>query len=160
MPSPSFEWFEDGSTPISGTEITDVHPVEFGSCKKGNTVYPTSVIQRALNLWNDKNGVNGSSTATGIEITAVSLDNDPDHPLFVGTDLNGGESCVQVRSVGSYNCVADSQSDWTTISPTDVLSIGDMPSNSMRVIEIRVVLPVDIDAMAEDSFELRVNYTP
>lgn len=158
MSTPSFEWLEDGSTPITGVEIDNAHPIEFGECRKGNTVYPQTVVQRTINLWNDRNGVSGSDTATGITITVVALDNDPDHVAFVGTDLNGGGSCFQARSVGSFNCSADSQTDWTTISPSEGLSIGDMPSNSMRAIQVRVVVPVDIDAFAEDAFELRVNY--
>jgi hypothetical protein len=155
----TFEWLEDGSTETTGTEVSDdnTNPVDFGECRKGVASYPESVLFRRLNLWHDRNGAESEDIATDLTITVVAESNDDEHPLFVGTDLNGGLSCIEVRSTDGYNCIADVQEEWTRISPDEALSIGDMPSNSMRVIEIRVVIPADMESLDVEGFDLQIN---
>lgn len=140
MAAPVISLYENDSTPLDGTVIDEDNPVDFGVVDKGVT---SDTI--TIHLWNDKGGFVGSDLATP-RLSAVPIDGGDDvAPLFAGTEFNDFQSMVEARSCGSYGVAADQQVAWTPISPLDMLAMGAIPSNAMRVIELRIRVPQDSD---------------
>ena len=159
MPDPVIDIFENDSDSLgNGTPINDSNPVAFGIVPRGAISVPLSETQFPIHVWNDQGGANGSDDATTVKVNVVAADNDNDIPLFNGTELNGFTTMIEARSTDAFNTVADNQSTWTPISPSALLSIGDLPSNSRRGIEIRANIPIDCPAMALTQLLINVNY--
>lgn len=156
---PGFQFYENDSNLIGGgTVINDANKIEFGYAPVGIVDLPEDAGKRPVHLWNDKGGILGSGSATGIKIYIVSSDGDLEHPAFLGTVRNDFKSIIEARSVGGVNVPGDSQSTWTPISPWDFLTIGNMPRNSMRTIEVRINPPLDMLEITLTDFFLRVTY--
>lgn len=156
---PGFAFYENDSNLIGGgTVINDANKIEFGYAPVGLIDYPEDSGKKPVHLWNDKGGLLGSGSATGIKIYVVSSDGDLEHPAFLGTNRNGNQSIIEARSVGSVNVPGDSQTNWTPISPWDFLEIGNMPPNTMRTIELRLNPPLDMNEITLTDFFLRVTY--
>jgi len=159
MPVPSIDIFENDSDVLgNGTPINDENPIAFGIASRGSVTPPADEAQTPIHIWNDQTGALGSDTATNVKITVAAADNNNDILLFNGTELNGFQSMLEARSTDALNAPADAQSAWTPISPTDMLDIGDMPSNSRRSIELRANVPIDATSMASTGLILNVNF--
>lgn len=150
MPDPVFSIYEDNSTVIGGTPISSGNPIDFGRVEKG-VVSPTI----AIHVWNGKNDVS-IPTALAPRLYAVNGSGDASL-IFNGTPFNGHKSMLEGRSCGSFHTPADQDSDWTPLSPLSLLRMGDMPSNSMREIELRMNVPIDAPTLALISFSVGVS---
>lgn len=160
MPAPSFDVYENDSDVLGGgTLINEENPISFGMVPKGTITVPVDEAKTPIHIWNDQSGEQGSDTATNIKITLVAADNNNDHPFFNGTELNNFEPMFEARSTDALNAVADAQSAWTPVSPSAMLSIGDMPSNSRRSIELRLNVPIDAPNAASKEFLVSINFS-
>jgi hypothetical protein len=137
MVAPVFTLYNQGSTPTSGTAIGPGNKVSFLNLDKGMI---SSIL--TIDIWNDKGGLLGCDTAIGPRFFATN-GTDIINPVFAGTITNNFKSMIEARSCGAYGTTADQQSDWTPISPTSLLVMGNMPSNTKRSIEIRLNVPID-----------------
>ena len=144
--------YEDDSTHEDGTEITSGNKINFGGASMKGV--PSEVY--TLHLWNDKNGEAGSDDAVGPRISVVNGITDMGI-IYAGTDINGNVSMLEARSCGAVGVAADNDSAWTPISPTAMLQVGDIPSDCMRVIELRMNVPQDATNLALAEFTLRVH---
>ena len=153
MPSPVFTFYEAGSTPDSGTIIDESNKMEFLNANKGMA---TPIL--SIDVWNDKGGLLSSDTAVAPRIYATHGDVDNIQPVFDGTTLNGLKSMLEARSCGAYGVAADQQSQWTPISPLSLLTLGNMPSNSKRIIELRVNVPIDAPDLTLKNFLIWISY--
>ena len=144
--TPVFSFYKSSN----GTLITSGNKVDFGNVQKGTTS-PIVSIQ----LWNDKDGGNNSDTAIAPVFFAVSGTGDM-ATVFAGTAGNGLKSMLEARSCGASGTPADAQTDWTPISPTSMLTLGNMPKNTMREIQLRVVVPADAGVLSLRDFSFRV----
>lgn len=146
---PIISFYESGSTPSGGTQINSGNPIAFGSIQKSEI----SAVQ-TIDVWNDKNG-SSADDAVAPKLTAISSPDDVSI-IFDGTAINGFVSMLEARSCGAFNVPADQQKDWTPIGPTEFLTIGDIPANAKRSIELRLNVPQDADTLALSNFVLRV----
>lgn len=150
MPAePNMVWYDGASI------IEDGNEASFEEVARGDTGLP----DKTLNLWNDRNAILGSFTAKSIQISVVPTDGDYDSEVFTGTEENEFQPFFEARSRGSLNTSDDAQEDWTPISHDVFLSIGNMPANSMRVIELRAAVPIDAAAFNAKNFSLQVSYS-
>lgn len=119
------------------TLVSNAAKVEFGSVDPGLS----SDILR-VHLWNDKGGVLGSDTAVTPRLSGLSV---PDNVSVIwnGTVLNGLHSMLEGRSCRAFGVVPDFQTEWSPIGPNEYLVMGNIPSNAMREIELRLRVPVD-----------------
>jgi hypothetical protein len=151
MAAPSFSFYQAGSTPSSGTPITLASQINFGLVEKGVI---SAVI--TIDIWNDRGGLAGSDIAVAPKLHALSVP-DSISVIFAGTVSNGNLSMLEARSCGALNTSADQHQVWTPISLTSFLTMGDMPSNSKRSIELRLNVPYDAaDLTPLKTFSLRV----
>lgn len=151
MPAPNISIYHDDSTQIGGTPVDGTHPVDFGLVDKG-TISPTITIH----IWNGKNDL---SVGTAIAPKLYSLNGSGDASrIFNGTTLNGFKSMLEARSCTAIGTAADQQKAWTPISPTALLTMGNIPANAMRGIELRLNIPIDApDMTPADTWSLRVS---
>lgn len=146
----SFSFYEDDSTVTGGTEINAGNPLALGQVEKG-TITPISTIH----VWNGKNS---GSAATAIAPKFYATNGPDDASLiFQGTPFNGFQSMLEARSCGSFNVAADQNEEWTPVSPTQLLTLGDMPTNTMREIELRLNVPVDAPTLASIDFSMQIS---
>lgn len=138
---------------IDGTLINSGNKVVFGS--GGNVQKGTTSEIISVQLWNDKGGGNNSDTAIAPHFFAVSGTGDI-AAIFAGTPSNGLVSMLQARSCGASGVAADAQSAWTAISNAISLILGDMPKNSMRELQVRLVIPPDAVNLSVRDFAFRV----
>lgn len=151
MPNPAFTFYENDSTPSGGTPITTLNPTDFGILSKG-TISPIVTIH----VWNDKDGSLGSSTAIAPRFYAISGPGNA-ADIFAGTAINNFKSMLEARSCGAFNVAADQDQDWTPVSPTSLLELGDMPSNTRRDIELRMNIPIDALTLATIDFTMVIS---
>jgi len=151
MVAPAISFYEDDSTPDDGTVIDAFNPVPFGAVEKGTI---SDII--TIHIWNDKGGDLGSDIATAPRLAAISGVTDMS-VIFDGTDINGNVSMLEARSCGAFGTAADQQQDWTPLGPDSMLELGDIPSNCMRVIELRANIPQDADSLTVADFTLIVH---
>jgi hypothetical protein len=151
MPLPIISIYHDDSTQIGGTPVDGTNPAEMGLIDKG-TISPTVVIH----IWNGKND---PSVGTAVAPKLYSLNGSGDaSKLFNGTAANGFKSMLEARSCTAIGTSADQQKAWTPIGPNNLLTMGNMPPNSMRGIELRLNIPIDApDMNPEDTWSLRVS---
>jgi hypothetical protein len=145
MADPYFQMFDSGDT-----EISSGNPVSFGLAQKG-TISPTVTVS----MWNDRNGALSADTAAAPIVSAVNGSSSLSI-IFTGTTRNGFVSMLEARSCTASNAVADAGCAWVPISPTEFMTLGAMPSNSSRGIELRLNIPSDADSLALTSFTLMV----
>lgn len=150
MPAPLFVFFENDSTPTGGTIINNVNPINLGLVQKGTI---TSIV--TIHVWNGKNDLT-LDTAIAPRLYAT---NGPGNAaaLFNGTALNGFQSMLEARSCGAFNTPADQHQSWIPIKPTNMLQMGDMPTNSMREVELRLNVPIDSPDISLINFSLQVS---
>lgn len=160
MPAPSIDVFENDSDILgNGTPINDENPIAFGLVPRGSISAPTSETQTPVHVWNDQTGALGCDTATNVKITVAAADNNNDIPIFNGTEFNGFQPMIEARSTDALGTQSDSQSEWTPVSPSAMLEIGDIPSNCRRSIEFRANVPIDAPAMALKQLLVNVNFS-
>jgi hypothetical protein len=150
MPAPAFSFYEDDSTVLGGTEINSGNPIDFGQVDKG-TISPIITIH----IWNGKNDIT-LDTAVAPKLYATNGVGDASL-IFNGTVFNNNESMLEARSCGSFGVAADQHEDWVPIKPSQLLTMGDMPTNSMRSIELRLNVPIDAPTLVLTPFSLRVS---
>lgn len=136
---------------FSDAIINEANPVDFGQAQKGAKGSVISVW-----LWNDRDNANSGDAATGIRLRATEGADDAIETVFDGTELNENQSCLEARSCGAKNIGGDHHEEWTKISPSSSLSVGNMPANSARLIELRSNVPIDEDTLSETLFNLMV----
>lgn len=159
MPAPVIDFLENDSDPFGGgTPINSGNPIAFGLVARGAASPPSSDAQNPIHVWNDQTGAVGSDTATNILLTIAAADSNNSTPLLDGTALNGFTSMIEARSTDALGAPADGQNDWTVISPTEPLALGDMPSNSRRSVELRLNVPIDAAFAASKAFVLSVSF--
>lgn len=149
MTAPVFSLYKtlDGSLVTSGNKILFGNA---GNVQKGQT---SDIV--STQLWNDKGGGNNSDTAVAPLFFAVSGTGDMS-AVFAGTAGNGFKSMLQARSCKATGVAADAQTDWTPIGPAATLVLGNMPKNSMREIQLRVVVPTDAGTLSLRDASFRV----
>lgn len=150
MPAPVLTICEAGSDTSTATEYDAGNPIEFLNVDKG---IPSAVL--TIDIWNDRDGLAGSDLAVAPQLYTV--DDDDLSAVWAGTATNGFQSMLEARSCGAVGAAADMQTDWTPISPTDLLILGDIPAGAKRLIEIRLNPPVDAPTVALSDFFLRVS---
>jgi hypothetical protein len=150
MPDPIFSLYEDDSTVTGGTPISSGNPIDFGRVEKG-VISPTITVH----IWNGKNDPT-VPTAIGPRLYAVNATGDASL-IFNGTPFNGHRSMLEARSCGSFHTPADQDTNWTPLSPLSLLAVGDMPSNSMREIELRMNVPLDAPTIPLIPFSVGVS---
>jgi len=150
MSDPVFSIYEDDSTPTGGTPVSSGNPIDFGRVEKG-VISPTIVIH----IWNGK-GDPSAATAIGPRLYAVNGSGDATK-IFNGTPYNGHHSMLESRSCGSFNVAADQDTEWVPISPTALMQMGDIPTNAMREIELRMNVPLDSPTIDLTSFMLGIS---
>lgn len=146
MPAPVLVLYRDDSV----TLLDAAHDLDFGVVDKG-TITPVQTVH----LWNDKGGVADADTAVAPHFYALNAEDAS--ILFAGTTLNGNVSMVEARSCAATNTPADQHEEWTPIGPTQILTLGDMPLNSLRTLEVRINVPTDAATLAAVSFTLRAS---
>lgn len=147
MPTPNLEFYD-----TTGALISNANPISLGLATKGIATPPHAVW-----LWNNKANASPVDTASVISITVLSSPDDGSF-LFNGTELNGNTSMMEARSCRATGTPADAHKAWTKITPTSPLTLGPMPNNSSREIEIRLNVPPDAANHALASLSLKVNY--
>lgn len=152
MTAPVITFYNEGSTTTGGTPIGPSNKISFLNIDKG---IPSAIF--TLDIWNDKGGSLGCDTAVAPRFFAMN-GTDIVSPLFAGTAVNNFQSMIEARSCGAYGIAADQQTAWTPISPSSLLVIGNLPSNTKRSIQIRLNVPVDAaDMTPTKSFLFRVS---
>lgn len=147
---PAFSFYEDDSNVTGGTVIDDANPIAFGSLPKG-MISPIITVH----LWNGKNDLSVDE-AVSPKLFAQSGPGDA-ASLFAGTLFNGNVSMLEARSCAAFGVAADQQTEWVPIRPTSLLTIGNMPANTMRTIELRVNVPIDAPTLSVVAFSLQVS---
>lgn len=157
MPAPVMSFYESDSTHDEGTVIDVDEPI-FGGGEGISAPFEKGVIGPifTMHLWNDKGGGASSDVAVAPKISAVNGVTNMSI-IFNGTDINGHVSMLEARSCGALGVAADQQQDWTPIGPTQTLTVGDIPSDCMRVIELRMNVPQDSADLATAAYILRCN---
>lgn len=150
MPAVQVKFYEKDSTPGGGTQITASNPIAFGIIPRGEVSQAPG--KESIHVWNDKGGVLSSSTITAPKLRAYTAAGGSDSPLFAGTAANGFKSMLECRSRGAYGVLADAQETWTPVGPSAALSMGSLPSNCMREIEMRMNVPPDAPDLLATSF--------
>lgn len=147
MPDPNMEMYLDSD----GSKVTALNPVQFSLIEKGSVSDTITVW-----VWNDKDGVLGSDTAVTPNFSALHGSGDASI-IFDGTAINSYVSMLEARSCGAQGVAADLITTWTPIAPDQILTLGDIPSNTAREIELRVNVPQDSSVLALVTFSLRVS---
>lgn len=150
MVAPAFTLCESGSTESSAVLYDSGNPMQFLNVDKG---IPSDIL--TVDLWNDRTGSEGSDTA--IAPLVYALNDDDISAVFAGTTINGFQSMLECRSCLGYNTPGDLQTAWTPISPTSLLTIGDMPAGSKRTLEFRLNPPVDAPTLTLKTFTIMVS---
>lgn len=150
MPAIQVKFYEKNSTPGGGTQINDLNPILFGTVPRGTTSQAPG--KESIHIWNDKGGILVSSPIVLPKLRAFTLDGGSSSPLFAGTVANGFQPMLQCRSRGAYGVLADAQEAWTPVGPFTPLSIGTIPSNCMREIELRISVPPDAPDLPVTAF--------
>lgn len=146
MPPVITIWEDDSVTPIDSG-----NPLALGMADKG-TITPTVTFH----IWNGK-GDPSVDTAVAPKLYVTNGSGDASL-LFAGTETNEHRSMVEARSCQASGIAGDMQEAWTPISPTSLLTLGDMPGNTMREIEIRLNVPPDAPDVPNVSFTLRTSF--
>lgn len=146
MPDPNLELYDDG-----GTIISSGNKVNFGSVEKGVT--GDTIV---LYVWNDKTGALGSDTAVAprlyVSHTAAIAD------ILAGTAANGNVSMIEARSCAGVNVAGDAHTAWTPVGPGSLLTMGNIPSDAAKQIEIRLNVPQDAPDVAVADFNIELSY--
>lgn len=150
MPAPVMTLFLGGSTATTGTQVSSGNPLSLGLQAKGVASTPVTV-----DLWNDRGGGTGSDTATSVTLSSVNGVDDAS-AIFNGTAGNGFQSMLEARSVGASGVSGDYQTVWSPLGPAASLSMGNIPSNAKRIIEVRLNIPQDAPDIDLKTFTLRV----
>lgn len=148
MPSPSPSMYDS-----SGVVISNSNKINFTEEVYAGSI--SDIIE--VNLWNDKGGSNNSDAIVAPKLFAYSSPDDAS-VIFNGTVANGNQSMLEARSCGATNTIADADSEWTPISQTEFLQIGDIPSNAARTIEFRMNVPFDSPDISLKNFSLKLIY--
>ena len=150
MADPLLTVCEAGSTVGSATEYDAGNPIQLLNADIGIPTDPLSV-----DVWNDRDGSAGSTTAYFVKVRAM---NDDDiSAILAGTAGNGFQSMLEARSRGAFGVAADNQSAWTPISTAAKLSMGDIPAGCMRTLELRLNVPVDGSTISIKNFFVHVS---
>lgn len=150
MPAPLISLFHDDSTQLGGTPLDGSNPADFDGVEKG-LISPTITIH----IWNGKND---PSVDTAVTPKLYSVNGSGDaSKIFNGTPFNGFKSMLEGRSCTAVGTSADQQKTWTPLSPTSLLTMGNIPPNAMRGIELRLNIPIDAPDMAINTWTLRVS---
>lgn len=150
MPAPSLSICEEGSSTTEATEYDGSNPIDFIDVDKG---IPSPIL--TIDIWNDREGLVGSDEAVAPVLYTV---NDDDlSAIWAGTTANGFQSMLEARSCNAFGVAADLHTDWTPISPTDLLVMGNIPAGAKRMIEIRLNPPIDAPTLTLSDFFLRVS---
>lgn len=145
MAAVSFSMYDSDDNAVnSGNKI------DFGLVQKSKT----SAIKK-VKVWNDRNGTLGSVNADAPKIHAVPATGNPS-TIFTGTESNGFNSMLEARSCGGENVSGDAQTNWSPIRDDQFLSMGFIPKNAAREIEIRLNVPYDAADQAAADFHIRV----
>jgi hypothetical protein len=131
--------------------INQSNKISFGELQIG-------VISQTIPVWvwNDRDDLVGADDSDFPQIFAIKSGDDDIDILFDGTQINEYKSMLEARSCGSINTIADMVLEWTPIGPMDHLTVGSMPVNSARLIELRVNPPFDSQLFDLSDFTLRV----
>jgi hypothetical protein len=130
--------------------VSELNPINFGAVQRG---VPSDTI--SIWIWNDRDE-EGADASEAPLIFAIKVDDDVDG-LFAGTEANGYRSMLQAKSCGAIRTPADMDQQWTPIGPLETLSLGRMPANSARLIELRLYPPHDSLLFDESVFSIRVS---
>lgn len=143
--SASFTFYD-----INDAEINSGNPINFGLLQIG-------VISSTISIWiwNDRNDLIGADAAPYPQVFAIKTDDDDLDILFTGTKINGYKSMLEARSCGAKNTIADMMESWIPIGPMSHLTTGAMPTNSARLIELRVNPPFDATLFDLSEFTIR-----
>jgi hypothetical protein len=133
-------------------EINSGNPISFGEVQIGAISDVHSIW-----IWNDKGGVLSADTSETPHLFAIKSGDDDLDILFSGNELNGYNSMLEARSCGAKNTVSDNHENWTPIGPMQYLQLGPMPSNSARLIELRINAPYNADLFDLSDFTLRIS---
>lgn len=146
MPA-SFSFYD-----ISGDIINSSNKIEFGEVQIGTV---SNVI--SIWLWNDKDDLLGADASESPHVFAIKSGDDDLDILFSGNEINNFASMLEARSCGSKNTQSDNHSNWTPIGPMEYLITGRMPTNSARLIELRINAPFNADLFDLSIFTLRAS---
>lgn len=146
MADPNLELYDTNEVLISSG-----NKIAFGQVEKGtkSTTFKTR-------LYNDKGKALGSDIAVSPLIAAISSPDDIS-VILNGTPFNGSKSMLEARSCGASGVAADQDADWTPISQTDYLQVGDIPAGAYREIWFRLNVPLDAGDLAASDFTVRIN---
>lgn len=150
MADPVISLYHDDSTVAGGTPLDGSAPVDFGAVDKG-LISDTITIH----IWNGKN-IAPVDTAVAPLLYSINGSGDAS-VIFNGTTINGFKSMLEARSCAAVNTTADQQKAWTPLSPSSLLTMGNIPANAMRTVELRLNIPIDAPVMSLTSWSLRVS---
>jgi len=139
-PAPGF--YQNNSTPSTGTSLNDLNRVDFGVAVRASIVNPLSPLNFPFHLWNDKAG-GTRPTMEDVEILIKNLAGGDTGERLVGTAGNGFVPFFEVKSSGSFGCPDDAQASFTPVGALDTLIVGNIPANARRSIHVRINLPAD-----------------
>lgn len=132
------------------TELNDGNPENFGSIIMGH-----SSDEEEIHIWNDKDGVNGSTPMynTRIKIvTETGLDN--------GDNLQDGSELVTNQWVKGKS-VTNNDAEYTLLGNAAILTLGDIQPNAFHAIKLQEVVPADATTVPPNgniNFKLYVLY--
>lgn len=155
MPAVQVKFYEKDSTPGGGTQIGTSNPIAFGTIPRG--AISQAAGKETIHVWNDKGGSLSSATIATPKLRAFTSDGGSSSVLFAGTAYNGFQSMLECRSRGAYGVLADAQEVWTPVGPFTPMSMGSLPSNCMREIEMRMNVPPDAPDLLFTDFLLSLS---
>jgi hypothetical protein len=139
-PAPGF--YQNNSSPSTGTPLNDLSPVNFGLVPRASIVNPLAALNFPFHLWNDKGG-GILPKMEDVEILIKNPAGGDTGQILVGTAGNGNLPFYEVKSSGSLGCNDDAQSDFSPVGALVALAIGDIPANARRSLHVRMNLPYD-----------------
>jgi hypothetical protein len=146
MPA-AFSFLDMDENPINSSNPINFSEVQIGTISDIISVW----------IWNDKGSLLSADTAEQPHIFALKAGDDDLDILFNGNEVNGYNSMLEARSCGSKNTPSDDHENWTPIGPMQHLIAGRMPSNSARLIELRINAPYNADLFDLSDFTLRAS---
>ena len=146
MPDPNLELYDNSQVLVSVS-----NKVAFGSIEKGVQSATITVY-----VWNDKGGGLGSDTASAPKLFVSYTEAIAD--VLNGTAANGNVSMIEGRSCSGMNVAGDGHINWTPLGPASLLTLGDIPSNAAKQIELRLNVPQDSPDVAFAIFNFEISY--
>jgi hypothetical protein len=147
MPDPNMVFYH-----TDDSLVTAINPITFGSLTEKGNISSTFTVW----VWNDRNAVLGSDTAVSPKISSLHGVDDVSI-IFDGTIINSYLSMLEARTCGAINVAADLLTTWVPIRPDSFLTLGNMPSNTGREIELRLNVPQDANVLSLASFTLSIS---